>query len=105
MKVRIEPGEADFAALYAVEWKLGECGYSCGAMQRGAPIGVKHGDYAIAKWHNMTAAEQDALHGRIEALEPATRSFRSGPLLVTIADEHVTPALREALLRLGKEEA
>lgn len=40
-------------------------GYSYGEMQRDAPIGVLKGDYAIAKWRNMSALEKRGLHGTV----------------------------------------
>ncbi len=68
----------EFVALGAALAWCHERGVSFGSTQRGAPIGLLVGDYAISKWRNMSAAEQAALHGTI------TGDARNGPLELRI---------------------
>ncbi|MBB5875857.1 hypothetical protein [Xanthomonas sp. 3498] len=68
----------DFAALRAAEAWCRERGVSYGSQQRGAPIGLLVGDYAIAKWRNLSKAERAALHGTI------TGDTRNGPVVLRI---------------------
>lgn len=53
-----------------------ERGLSVGTMQGDAPIGLKYGDYAIAKWRNLSDNEKQALDGTI------TGNKRNGPVVV-----------------------
>lgn len=48
----------------ACEW-LTARGFSYGRWQRGAPCGVMFGDYAIAKWRNLSEQQQAELHGTL----------------------------------------
>ncbi|WP_267122940.1 hypothetical protein [Xanthomonas sacchari] len=68
----------DFAALRAAEAWCRDRGVSYGSQQRGSPIGLLVGDYAIAKWRNLSTAERAALHGTI------TGDTRTGPVVLRI---------------------
>ncbi len=70
----------DFEAYNkAIRW-LEERGFSYGSMQRDEPIGILHGDYAIAKWRNLNDQERLDLDGVIKG------DKRNGPVSVTIYD-------------------
>lgn len=68
----------DFAAMYAAEAWCNDQGLSVGANQRGAPRGLKRGDYRVAKWRNLNERERAGLDGTM------TGDMRDGPVTVTI---------------------
>lgn len=72
----------DFAACHAAEDWCRANGISYGSMERGHPIGLMRGDFHIAKWTNLTKAEQDECHGTM-----TSASFRNGPVTITMKDE------------------
>lgn len=74
-----QPGE--FASIGACERWLKQRGFSVGSHQRGAPIGILHGDVSIAKWRNLDGEDIENLHGRITS---PTLSYREGPVTVSI---------------------
>jgi hypothetical protein len=68
----------DFKAFYRAQaWCEGQ-GVSVGEMQGPEPIGLLRGDFAIAKWRNLSAAERRVLDGTI------TGDKRNGPVTVTL---------------------
>jgi hypothetical protein len=72
---------SDFSGLYAAKDWLAENGYSYGSLQRGDPIGVLKGDFAIAKWRNLNQKEVDELDG---VLTPQFGSFRTDAAILML---------------------
>lgn len=70
-----QPG--DFEACNAAEKWCHDRGISVGEMQGPAPRGLLVGDFWIAKWRNLNAAEKRALNGRM------TGDMRHGPVTIT----------------------
>lgn len=70
--------EGTFQAWYAASDWLKESGYSFGSMCGSFPIGVMRGDYAIAKWKNLTPRERNQLDGTV------TGNFHEGPVTVRL---------------------
>jgi len=68
----------DFNAMRQAEAYLAQHGFSVGPTQGKAPRAIKHGNWKIAKWRNLTAAERRDVDGRMEG------DMRSGPVWVTI---------------------
>lgn len=68
----------DFAALDAARAWLRERGFSVGPGQTGAPSGILHGRYMIAKWRDLDAADRANLDGEL------TGDRRAGPVVVVI---------------------
>lgn len=68
----------DFEAYYAARDWLKAHGFSCGSGQRGAPSGILHGDFTIAKWKNLSLKERRECHGEL------TGDHREGPVTITI---------------------
>jgi hypothetical protein len=64
----------------ACDW-LTERGFSHGSMSRPFPTAIKKGDFHIAKWKNLTAAERRDIDGTIEG------DFREGPVTVNLPKE------------------
>lgn len=77
--------EGEFAAMYEAQDWCRARGISVGSAERGSPRGLLVGDYLIAKWRNLNAAERTALHGTMEG------DMRVGPVRVHIkgAYEHL----------------
>ncbi|MBR8029238.1 hypothetical protein KDX27_34930 [Burkholderia cenocepacia] len=76
----------DFEACNAAEKWCRDRGISVGEMQGPAPRGLLVGDFWIAKWRNLNAAEKRALNGRM------TGDMRHGPVTVTFdGDVHGNP--------------
>lgn len=75
-KIFTDPG--DWAALRAAEAWMASAGFSIGSMQAAEPMGVLRGDYLIAKWRNLSAAERAGLDGVLEG------SKRHGPVTVSL---------------------
>ncbi len=67
-----------FEALYACQKWLRDNGYSYGSTSRMGPMPVLKGDFCIAKWHNLTKAEKQALDGYVDG------DFREGPLTLRL---------------------
>lgn len=68
----------EFHAVRSAEHWCADHGYSVGEMQRGSPRGLLAGDYAVAKWRNLTIAEREQLDGVMEG------DMRHGPVTVKI---------------------
>lgn len=68
-----------FAAMHAAEQWCREHGVSYGPSERGSPRGLLVGDYAIAKWRNLTPKERSQCHGTI------TGDGREGPLVLRLS--------------------
>lgn len=68
----------DFVAYTEAEQWCIQNGYSVGTMQAGSPVGIKRGDFRIAKWRNLSQEDINNLDGTI------TGSFRYGPITVSI---------------------
>jgi len=73
-------GSGDFEAWSAAAKWCKEHGLSGGSSCRSGPLGLLFGDYAIAKWHNLTATERNQLHGTLTA-------HRNGPAIVNIKEQ------------------
>jgi hypothetical protein len=69
----------DFAGFYAAEEWCKAHDISVGTMQREAPIGLMAGDFAIAKWRNLSAAEIRGLDGVLIG------DKRQGPITVLLS--------------------
>jgi len=76
IKVFEMPGT--FQALYAAQHWLEENGYSYGSSCVMHPTPVLKGEFAIAKWKNLTRAEVAALDGSIDG------DLRNGPITVRL---------------------
>lgn len=92
--------EGTFAALHDAERFLRAAGFSTGSLQRGAPIAVMFGDYAVSKWRGLSSAERKASHG---ILYTDSGSFREGPVRLRLTKncpaegrEAIAAALRSA---------
>lgn len=84
-----------FQAKYAAEDFARSCGFSVGSGQAHAPTGLMYGDYLVAKWKNMSAAQRRALHATI------TGDGREGPVTLNIH----TPCPAEGAQRLRAADA
>jgi len=73
-----EPG--DFAALSAAQKWCRDHGISYGSLQGPDPVGLMVGDYAIAKWRNLSAAERAELDGQL------TGDKRNGPVFIQLTN-------------------
>lgn len=69
-----------FAAYHAACAWLKENGFSYGSMSGFLPTAIKRGDWAIAKWKNLTAQERRDIDGTIEG------DFREGPVVVKLSE-------------------
>lgn len=88
--VRQEAGDEPFTAYKAAEAWCAEQGLSVGPMSgRSSPIGLMRGQYAIAKWRNLTEQERRELDGRL------TGDFRAGPIALDVAAARPVPARPE----------
>jgi hypothetical protein len=70
--------EGPFAALNAARAYLQEEGYSVGSPCNTDPIGVKRGQWDIAKWRNLSSRDKALLDGRLEG------NFRNGPVTLVL---------------------
>lgn len=68
----------EFAACNAAEAWCKENGISVGTTCRDLPRGLKRGDYDIAKWRNLSAADIAVMDGQM------TGDMRNGPVTVTM---------------------
>lgn len=75
--------EGEFSAYEAAQRWCKENGYSCGSMQRDAPIGLLMGNWQIAKWRNLNSDERDRLDGTISCIN----SFREAPVHIVIKEK------------------
>lgn len=66
--------KGDFKALHAAQAWCDKHGVSFGSTERGRPVGLLVGDYAISKWTRMDTAERAALDGTLEG------DMRAGPI-------------------------
>lgn len=71
-------GKKDFEAFYKARDFLESRGFSVGSMQGDDPIGIRRGDWDIAKWRNLSEDDMSKLDGTI------TGNKREGPLTVHI---------------------
>ncbi len=71
----------DFVAVHAAEAWCVKHGFSFGFMQGSSPRGLKHGNYSIMKWRNLTTDDIAGLDGRMEG------NMRNGPVTIEIKDE------------------
>ncbi|WP_312115224.1 hypothetical protein [Stutzerimonas nitrititolerans] len=69
-----------FEALYACQKWLRDNGYSYGPTSAMGPVPVLKGDFLIAKWHNLSKAEKQALDGYVDG------DFREGPLTLHLKE-------------------
>ena len=79
-----------FEAHYAAEAWCKTNGISCGSMERGHPIGLIRGDALIAKWSNMTKAEQEQCDGTM-----TSQSFRNGPVTISMKPLYSTTTFKD----------
>jgi hypothetical protein len=70
--------EGTFQALYAAQDWLQANGYSYGSLCREMPVGILKGDWAIAKWKNLTKKEIGELDGQFDG------DKREGPITITL---------------------
>jgi hypothetical protein len=71
----------DFAAYNAACRWCNENGISYGSMQGPDPIGLLRGNYAIAKWRNLSTKEREQLDGTI------TGDKRNGPVYLELKEK------------------
>lgn len=71
-------GKKDFEAFFKACDFLKSRGFSVGSMQRDDPIGIRRGDWDIAKWRNLSEDDMSKLDGTIKG------NMREGPLTVHI---------------------
>lgn len=70
----------DFKAMNAAEDWCTENGISVGSAERGSPRCLMRGDFAVAKWRNLSASERQECHGVM------TGDMRNGPVTVELFD-------------------
>jgi hypothetical protein len=70
--------EGTFQALYAAQDWLQSNGYSYGSLCREMPVGILKGDWAIAKWKNLTKKEISELDGHFDG------DKREGPITILL---------------------
>jgi hypothetical protein len=70
----------DFDGFYAAEEWCKAHSISVGTMQREAPIGLMAGDFAIAKWRNLSVEDIRGLDGVLIG-----ESKRDGPVTVLLS--------------------
>lgn len=88
--VRQEAGDDPFTAYKAAEAWCAAQGLSVGPMcGRSSPIGLMRGEYAIAKWRNLSVQERKALDGRLSG------DFRTGPITLDVGAARPVPAQPE----------
>lgn len=75
---KVFEGERTFEALHAAEKWCIDNGYSYGSTCACAPQAIKKGNWAIAKWKNLTPSERNDIDGTI------TGEGRQGPVTVKI---------------------
>lgn len=68
-----------FEAMQAAEDWCRERGVAFGSSERGSPRGLMVGNYAIAKWKNLTQRERAECHGTM------TGDGRYGPITIRIS--------------------
>lgn len=84
-------GAADFDALnQARTWCL-SLRLSIGRLQRGAPVGLKQGDYNVQKWRLLRWGDRLALDGVMTA---PGYTYRSGPVTVIVRARVIRDASR-----------
>lgn len=71
----------DFVAVKAAEEWCTKHNFSFGIMQGFAPRGLKHGNYNIMKWRNLTTNDIVGLDGQMKG------DMRNGPIIIEIKDE------------------
>jgi hypothetical protein len=81
--------DGDFEALHAAQDWCRENGISYGSLCRDDPVGLLYGDWAIAKWRNLSPAERKQLDGRMEG------DFRHGPVTIRINPKRMSLAPQE----------
>lgn len=79
MLVKTFSVKGTFESLYSAREWCSENGYSCGSLCRDEPVGLKKGDYVIAKWKNMDDDDITLLDGRMTSTD-----FREGSVTITI---------------------
>jgi hypothetical protein len=67
-----------WSACHEAETWCRDHGYSVGPMQASSPRGIMKGDYIVAKWRNINAAERQALSGIMRG------DMRNGPVFLDI---------------------
>ena len=80
----------DFAALNAAHAWCREHGVSFGSTDRTGTIALMAGDYAIAKWRNLSPFERHNVDGTIAG------DARNGPLTLRIARAAIAKATGDA---------
>lgn len=78
--------EHPFAACRKAEDWARDWGCSIGSMERDEPIGLKFGEYNIAKWNNLTSENKAQLDGRM-----LSDNFRHGPITVILDAKDLQP--------------
>lgn len=74
--------KGDFVAMGEAQKWCDLRGISVGSMAREMPIGIKVGNYSIAKWYNLSEEDKKLLDGTITG-----ESKRSGPIVLEISEE------------------
>jgi hypothetical protein len=69
-----------FVALEAAQKWCRENGISYGSTSRTGRVALMRGDYAIAKWHNLTSKEKAECDGVMSG------NFRDGPVIVEMKE-------------------
>lgn len=82
-------GKKDFEAFYKACDFLKDRGFSVGSMQRDDPIGIRYGNWDIAKWRNLAEDDISKLDGTI------TGNKREGPVTVSITNADVLSHIGE----------
>jgi len=88
--VRTFSQQGDFEAVNAARDWCRENGISYAPLCGDAPVGLLYGDWAIAKWRNLTPTERAQLDGRMEG------EFRNGPVTIRISPEPLNLAKEKA---------
>ncbi len=80
MQTHIFQSPDTFGALYAAEAWCKENGFSFGSTDVTGYVALKRGEWAIAKWKNLTAKERAQCDGIMSG------DWRNGPITVSIKD-------------------
>jgi hypothetical protein len=87
-----------FGALGAAERLLARAGFSIASGSAGGPTAIMFGNYFVAKWKNLTAAERAAVHGIMVG------DRRDGPLHIRLTTNCPPEGLAAFLLEASELE-
>jgi len=90
MVAKVCSSDKTFVAFHEAETYCKDLGFSVGRMCCPEPIGVKRGDWDIAKWRNLSTGDRQAMDGAIVG------DMRDGPVTVLLAAHPLEILAQEA---------